>query len=61
MLISHLAGNNKMLVGSIKKCIEVSIFFIVILGVWVLFAVPVIFYHLQQEVSDIILIVLLHY
>ena len=61
MIISHLAGsNNKMLVGSVKKCIEVSIFCIIILGVWVLFAVPVIFYHLQQEVSDT-LIVLLHY
>ena len=44
-------------VGSITqkvnaKYINASIFCIVIFGVWMLFAVPVIFYHLQQEVSD---------
>ena len=52
-------GKEKMCAGPIKifqnnaKCIKASIFCIVIFGVWVLFAVPVIFYHLQQEVGDI--------
>ena len=46
-----------MMTSSIQKFAlgaKIGIFCIIILGVWVLFAVPVIFYHLQQEVSDTI-------
>ena len=59
--LSSSNGKDKMslplCVGSITqkvnaKYIKASIFCIVIFGVWMLFAVPVIFYHLQQEVSD---------
>ena len=39
--------------SQILKYIQLGILFTVIVGVWVLFSVPVVFYHLQQQVHNI--------